>query len=90
MRDSVHPDIAAVMDELSLFTPDVSRFFRAIAYAFVAYLLLSVNTYELVGQGVIAFTIGLLGLGLRIVIVAQLAIAILMFMALVPSHIVGL
>ena len=90
MRDTAHPDIEAVMDELSLFTPGVRRFFRAIAYAVVAYLLLSVNTYGLVGHGVIAFTIGLLGFGTRIAVVAQLAIAILMLMAIVPPHIVGL
>lgn len=76
------------MDEL--FSPGGNRFFRAVAYCLVAYLLLWVNTYGLEGRGLIAFAIGLLGFGSRVSVIAQVALAILMLMAIVPSHVVGL
>lgn len=88
MRDTPHPDMAAVLDEL--FTPGSNRFFRAVAYSLVAYLLLWVNTYGLEGRGVIAFAIGLLGFGSRVAIIAQVALGILTLMAIIPSHLVGL
>lgn len=90
MRDIANPDVDSVMRELSLFFPRFGQFFRAITYALVAYLLLSVNTYGIAGHGILSLTIGLLGIGHRSAFISQLAIVILMLMAIVPTHLVGL
>jgi hypothetical protein len=78
------------MSEARLYGATIRRLVRALLYALITYLLLSANTYGIVGHGVLSLAIALLAVGHRNVAIAQAAICILLLMALIPAHLTGL
>jgi hypothetical protein len=76
----------------SLFTKGLGwpgRVVRAIAYFVIATLLIRINSYGLPNASYLALAIGLLGAGSSSARVAQLSIAILLFMDVLPLSVVA-
>jgi hypothetical protein len=76
----------------SLFTKGLGwlgRVVRGASYFVIALLLIRVNSYGLPQANYLAIAIGLLGAGSSSARVAQLSIAILLFMAVLPLGAVG-
>jgi len=65
------------------------RVLRGIAYFAVALMLLRSNSYGLFNQTSVAIAIGILGVGSASARLAQTAIAVLLFMAILPIGIWG-
>lgn len=67
----------------------VGRIVRGIAYFVIAFLLIRINSYGLPNATYLAIAIGLLGSGSSSARIAQLSIAILLFMAVLPLNMIG-
>ncbi|NTI17596.1 hypothetical protein G6L94_19275 [Agrobacterium rhizogenes] len=65
------------------------RVLRGVAYFGVALMLLRSNSYGLLNQTSVAIAIGILGAGSASARLAQTAIAVLLFMAILPIGIFG-
>lgn len=65
------------------------RVLRGATYAAVAYILLQLNTYGVGQSFYLPLAIGLLGAGSSSAKIAQLSIAVLLFMAVVPLPVFG-
>ena len=65
------------------------RVLRGVAYFGVALMLLRSNSYGLLNQTSVAIAIGILGAGSASARLAQAAIAVLLFMAILPIGILG-
>ncbi|WP_065091649.1 hypothetical protein [Rhizobium leucaenae] len=61
---------------------------RGASYFLIAYMLLSINSYGISWPGYLALSIGLLGAGSSSARVAQIAIAVLLFMAVLPIGVI--
>jgi hypothetical protein len=60
------------------------RIIRGFSYFLIAYLLTSINSYGLAWPACLAIVIGILGAGTASARIAHVAIAVLLFMAVIP------
>ncbi|PZM11162.1 hypothetical protein [Rhizobium tubonense] len=67
----------------------IGRIVRGISYFVIALLLIRINSYGLPNATYLAIAIGLLGSGSSSARVAQLSIAILLLMAVLPLNMIG-
>jgi len=71
-------------------TTVASRAFRGVGYAVLTYVLVSLNTYGLSSAFWLAVAVGLLGIGSASARMGQIAIAVLLAMAIIPLETVAL
>jgi hypothetical protein len=87
-REEVEERTDALLEELLQAAPitwsDAVRFFRALLYGGVAYLLLSQQPYLSGSHSLFAATLALIALGRRTIVIAEVAIGFLTMLAIVP------
>lgn len=67
----------------------VGRIFRGISYFVIALILIRMNTYGVPNSNYLALAIGLLGAGSSSARVAQISLAVLLIMAILPLSMIN-